>query len=54
MCLESDVRLSYVYAMFRNYPLRINKALGIFQKGNNNPNNNCRSALGPFRVQKMR
>ena len=40
-----------VCAKFRNYSLRINKALGIFQKGNNNPenNNNHRSALGYFR-----
>jgi len=41
-----------VYAKFRNDPLHINKALGIFQKGNNN-NNNCRIALGPLRVQKQ-
>ena len=40
-----------VYAKFRNYPLHINKVLGIFEKGNKN-NNNCRSAFGPFWVQK--
>ena len=34
-----------VYAKFRNFPLRINKALGIFRKGNNkNKKNNRRSA----------
>ena len=25
--------VTYVYAKFRNFPLRINKALGIFRKG---------------------
>ena len=30
-----------MYAKFRNFPLRINKALGIFSnRGNNNNNNN--------------
>ena len=43
-----------VYAKFPYGLLRIKKALGTFEKGNNNPNNNnCRSALGPFRVQKL-
>ena len=39
-----------VYAKFPYGPLRIKKALGIFEKGNNNPknNNNRRSELGPF------
>ena len=42
--------VTYVYAKLRNYPLHINKALGFFEKGNNN---NCHSALEPFRVQKV-
>jgi len=35
-----------VYAKFRNFPLSINKALGIFENGNNknNKKNNRRSA----------
>ena len=37
-----------VYAKFPYGPLRIKKALGIFEKGNNNPNNNRRSDLWPF------
>ena len=43
-----------MYAKFPYCPLRIKKALGIFQKGNNNlRNNNLRSNLGPFPGPKM-
>ena len=41
-----------VYAKFPYSPLHIKKGLGIFQKGNNNPNN-LRSNLGPFPGPKM-
>ena len=39
-----------VYAKFRNFPLRINKVLGIFENGNNNPNN----GFGPFRISALK
>ena len=44
-----------VYAKFTYDPLCIKKAIGIFWKGNNNPqnNNNRRSDLGPFPGPKM-
>ena len=31
-----------VYAKFHNFPLHINKALGIFENGNNKNNKNNR------------
>ena len=37
-----------VCAKFHYGPMHIKKALGNFWKGNNNPNNNHRSELGPF------
>ena len=44
MCMRSFVTIRCV----------LTKPQAFFEKGNNNPNNNnnCRNALGPFRVQK--